>query len=75
METITFACYDYDRTEPVLDGRVPIEGCEVAPVRMKSTVAFPRAVQQAQFDVTELSVSSYLMQTASRGICPDRPGD
>jgi 4,5-dihydroxyphthalate decarboxylase len=32
---------------------------------MKSTVAFPRAVKQAQFDVTELSVSSYLMQTAS----------
>ena len=65
METITFACYDYDRTEPVLDGRVSVEGCEVAPVRMKSTVAFPRAVQQAQFDVTELLVSSYLMQTAS----------
>jgi 4,5-dihydroxyphthalate decarboxylase len=65
METITFACYDYDRTEPILDGRVLVEGCEVAPVRMKSTVAFPRAIQQAEFDVTELSVSSYLMQTAS----------
>lgn len=61
---MTFGCYDYDRTLPIMDGRVPVEGCEIAPIRLKSEALFPRALQRAEFDIAELSVSSYLMQTS-----------
>jgi 4,5-dihydroxyphthalate decarboxylase len=61
---MTFGCYDYDRTLPIMDGRVPVEGCEIAPIRLKSEALFPRALQRAEFDIAELSVSSYLMETS-----------
>ena len=66
---LSVACWDYDRTQPILDGRVGIEGCRVIPVTISPEDAFPRAVTRAEFDVSELSVSSYLLQV-SRGDCP-----
>ena len=66
---LTVACADYDRTRPILDGRVGIEGCRVIPVAIEPEDSFPRAVSRAEFDVSELSVSSYLLQH-SRGECP-----
>jgi 4,5-dihydroxyphthalate decarboxylase len=65
-KTITFACWDYDRVLPVLDGRVPVEGFTVAPVILKPADLFPRVLQRKEFDVSELSLSSYLLQV-SRG--------
>lgn len=65
-QTLTFATYAYDRMRPVLEGRVPVEGCKIVPVILTSEDLFPRAVQRAEFDVCELSMSSYLMQV-SRG--------
>ena len=65
---LSVACWDYDRTRPILDGRVGIEGCRVIPVPISPEDAFPRAVSRAEFDVSELSVSSYLLQV-SRGDC------
>lgn len=64
--TLTFATYAYDRMRPVLEGRVAIEGCHVAPVVLTSEDLFPRVVQRAEFDVCEMSMSSHLMQV-SRG--------
>lgn len=64
--TITAACGRYDRTQPVLDGRVNVEGCTVAPVVLPPSQLFPRAFQRGEFDVSELSGSSYILQT-SRG--------
>jgi 4,5-dihydroxyphthalate decarboxylase len=66
---LTVACADYDRTRPILDGRVGVEGCRVIPVAISPEDSFPRAVSRAEFDVSELSVSSYLLQH-SRGECP-----
>lgn len=63
--TLTFATNTYDRMRPILDGRVAIEGCKVAPVVLSSEDLFPRVVQRAEFDVCEMSMSSYLMQVAS----------
>lgn len=62
--TLTFATYSYDRMRPILDGRVPVEGCRIAPVVLTSEELFPRVVQRAEFDVCEMSMSSYLMQVA-----------
>jgi 4,5-dihydroxyphthalate decarboxylase len=66
---LTVACWDYDRTKALLDGRVGIEGCRVIPVTIGTEDAFPRAVTRQDFDVSELSMSSYLLQL-SRGECP-----
>jgi 4,5-dihydroxyphthalate decarboxylase len=67
--TISLACCDYDRTHALFDGRVPVEGCEVVGVPMSPEEAFHRAFKYQEFDVTELSMSSY-MNVQSRGGSP-----
>lgn len=56
----------YDRTTAIFDGRAPIEGCEVTAVALEPEESFHRAFRFQEFDVTEISMSSYLM-TLSRG--------
>ncbi len=51
----------------VLDGRVGIEGCDVTAIALDPEEAFHRAFKGAEFDVTELSMSSHMM-TTSRGV-------
>lgn len=46
------------------DGRAPIEGAEIESHLLPTSTLFPLAVQEAKFDITELSVSSYLLQIA-----------
>jgi 4,5-dihydroxyphthalate decarboxylase len=63
---ITLACGDYDRTRAIKDGRVRIEGCDVTYIPLEPEEVFFRAARYEEFDVSELSFSSYLVQT-SRG--------
>ena len=67
--TISLACCDYDRTRALFDGRAQIEGCDVIAVAMSPEEAFHRAFKYQEFDVTELSMSSY-MNVQSRGGSP-----
>ncbi len=53
---------------PLHDGRTAVEGIEIESHVLPTSTLFPLAVQEARFDVTELSVSSYLLQVA-RGEC------
>jgi len=62
--TLTLACGDYDRARPILDGRVQVEGARIAAVKLPSEQTFPRAVTRAEFDVTELSLASQIVQVA-----------
>ena len=64
MLTLTLACGDYDRARPILDGRVQVEGARIAAVKLPSEQTFPRAVTRAEFDVTELSLASQIVQVA-----------
>ena len=57
---------DYDRTRGLFDGRVQIEGCDVAAVNVEPEEAFHRAFGFQEFDISELSISSHTMMT-SRG--------
>lgn len=66
---ISLACERYDRVQAIFDGRVPIEGCEVNAVPLAAEECFHRAWNGAEFDVTELSGSTYMMTTA-RDECP-----
>jgi len=66
---ITIACNEYDRTRPIKDGRVPIDGCKVTYLTYEAEEMFFRAFRNEEFDIAELSFSGYLVTTA-RGVCP-----
>jgi 4,5-dihydroxyphthalate decarboxylase len=63
------ACCDYDRTRAIFDGRARIDGCEVLGTPIEPEESFHRAFKYQEFDVSELSLSSYTMMI-SRGDCP-----
>lgn len=54
----------YDRTAAIFDGRAPIEGCDVIAVANSPEESFHRAFKFQEFDVTEISMSSYLLSLA-----------
>jgi 4,5-dihydroxyphthalate decarboxylase len=64
--SLTVACAAYDRTWPLISGRVPIEGCDVNFFAIDPSEAFVRAYRSQDFDVTELSASSHIL-TVARG--------
>ena len=57
---ITIACGDYDRTRAIKDGRVPVEGCAVNYIGLEPEEVFHRAFKHDEFDICELSFSSYV---------------
>jgi 4,5-dihydroxyphthalate decarboxylase len=63
---VSLACCDYDRCRALFDGRVTVEGCELAAVPLEPEECFHRAFRFREFDVTEISLSSHAM-TVSRG--------
>jgi 4,5-dihydroxyphthalate decarboxylase len=67
--TLSIACGDYDRTRPLRDGRVQIDGVAPTFLALSPEEMFFRAMRHEAFDVSELSFSSYLIKHA-RGDCP-----
>src|SRR5215471_102971 len=65
---ITIACGNYDRTRAIRDGRVKVEGCEVTYLPLYPEEIFFRAFRYQEFDVSELSFSSYI-RTVAAGTC------
>lgn len=66
---LSLACGSYDRTRPILDGSIGIDGCEVNAHALTAEETFFRSFRHAEFDVAELSFSTYLILTA-QGKCP-----
>jgi 4,5-dihydroxyphthalate decarboxylase len=66
---LTLACNDYDRTRPLIDGRVRPEGIELSISVLKPRELFPRMLDRQEFDISELSLGSYASLVA-RGDCP-----
>jgi 4,5-dihydroxyphthalate decarboxylase len=64
---ITAAVGDFDRTRPLLDGRVEVPGFDVGWTSGALESLFSRAFGTAEFDVTELSFCNYLIATAGGG--------
>ena len=62
---ITIACGNYDRTRAIRDGRVKVEGCEVTYLPLYPEEIFFRAFRYQEFDVSELSLSSYIRTVAA----------
>ncbi len=65
---ITIATWDYDRVRPIVDGRVPIEGCEVTYLILPPEECFHRAYLHGEFEVSEIGFSPYLI-AVSRNDC------
>lgn len=63
---LSLATSPYDRTAGFFDGRVQIEGCEITAVALSPEETFHRAFRHAEFDVTEISLSSHTL-TLARG--------
>ena len=57
----------FDRTRPLLDGRVAVEGFEIDWTSGELESLFSRAFETAEFDITELSFCNYLIATARGG--------
>ena len=64
MLELSLACQSIDRTGPLLDGRVTIEGCRLNCVRGRPEEIFQRAFRHQEFDISELSLCTHLLTTA-----------
>lgn len=66
---LSVAMGDYDRNRALFDGRVQLDGCDPIYMLLSPEEMFFRAMRSRDFDITELSFSSYLVKH-SRGECP-----
>lgn len=57
----------YDRTRALIDGTVKIDGVEPACMTLSPEEIFFRALRHAEFDICELSLSSFTIMTAQGG--------
>lgn len=67
--TLSVAVGDYDRTRPLIDGGVQIDGVDPVVMTLSPEEIFFRAFRDAPFDICELSLSSFTVKTAA-GDCP-----
>ena len=56
---VTLACWDYDRTRALADGRVVPEGVDLNFLPLHVEETFFRMLRNAEFDAAEMSLSSY----------------
>ncbi len=58
---LSLACWDYDRTLPLADGRVRPEGVELTYLDLPVEETFFRMARHREFDVAEMSLSTYVL--------------
>ena len=66
---LSFACWDYDRTRALMDGRVNVDGIDLNYLNLPVEETFFRMARFQEFDLAEMSLSSYCV-TLSK---PERP--
>lgn len=66
---LSLAVGPYDRTRALIDGSVQIDGVNAVPMALSPEEIFFRAFRHAEFDICELSLSSFTVKTA-QGACP-----
>jgi 4,5-dihydroxyphthalate decarboxylase len=66
---LTMACWNYDRARALFDGRVQADGIELNAVNLPVEETFFRMLRHKEFDVAEMSLSSYVLSWFR----PDRP--
>jgi len=66
---LTLACWDYDRTRPLIDGRIRPEGIDLDIKVLRPRQTFQRMLEDREFHVSELSLASYAALKGRRD-CP-----
>jgi len=66
---LSVAIGDYDRNRPLIDGAVKIDGVDPVFMKLCPEEIFFRAFRNQDFDICELSLSSFTVKTAA-GTCP-----
>lgn len=66
---LTLACWDYDRTRPLIDRRVRAEGIDLDIEVLRPRETFQRMLNGREFHASELSLASYTA-LKGRGECP-----
>ena len=66
---LSVAIGDYDRNRPLIDGTVKIDGVDPVFMKLVPEEIFFRAFRTQDFDICELSLSSFSLKTAL-GQCP-----
>ena len=66
---LTFGCWNYDRTRALMDGNVQADGIDLNYLNMPVEETFFRMLRHREFDVAELSLSSYSVSVSK----PERP--
>ena len=61
---LTFACWEYDRTRALADGSVVPEGIDLNCLTLHVEETFFRMLRHREFDVAEMSLSSYAVTAA-----------
>jgi 4,5-dihydroxyphthalate decarboxylase len=56
---LTIACGRYDRTQPLIDGRVEPEGVDLTYIPLRPGETFYRMLNHNEFNASEMSLSSY----------------
>jgi 4,5-dihydroxyphthalate decarboxylase len=64
---LTLACGDYDRTRPLIDGKVSTPGLGLVVIALPSAERHTRFVTKLEFDACELQIAQYL-GLKSRGV-------
>ncbi len=62
---ISLACWDYDRTRALLDGRVQVDGVDLTYLNLPVEETFFRMLRYQEFDAAEMSLSSYVVSLFS----------
>lgn len=68
---LTSAFWNYDRTMPLVDGRISVEGCQLDVELLRPELTFARAFGESAFDVCELSFSNSVTAISKGGFAYD----
>ena len=64
---VTMACWNYDRTRALMDGRIQPDGMDVNYLNFPVEETFFRMLRHHEFDVAEMSLSSYCVSLFNEG--------
>jgi 4,5-dihydroxyphthalate decarboxylase len=62
---VSLACWDYDRTRALQDGNVVPDGIDLRYVQTPAAETFFRMIHHQEFDVAEMSLSTYILSLES----------
>jgi 4,5-dihydroxyphthalate decarboxylase len=58
---LTMACWNYDRTRALIEGRIPVDGIDLTCLDLPVEETFFRMLRHREFDAAEMSLSSYVI--------------